>query len=638
MNRKRIHRPAPRRQDRCWLPSQRLSGKGLARSAGSRRTWLADRRSAGTADAVAVIWPELESPGLPERPEFPIHVLPEPLRGWAHSEAIATQTPVDLAAMLGLAVAAACVAKRVEFAVRCGWIEPLNLYVVVMLEPANRKSGVFSDATAPLRDFERKELERLATAIRDYRVQVRVLEGRQKRLEYRAAKEDDPKQRQQLTQEATEAANELAMLTPVVAPRLIVDDLTSEKLASLLVEQGGRIACMSAEGGVFDLMKGAYSKNGIPLFSVYLQGHAGDDIRVDRVSRPAEHVSRPAITMALAVQPEVIRGMADQPAFRGRGLLARFLYCLPQSTLGHRDVNPPAMPDCIAEDYATLVRTLCRLSPCQDNDGRLMPYYLQPSPRALDLLHEFIAEIEPELGQGGRLAGLQDWGGKLVGAVVRIAGVMHMIANAQHFNGWAIPVSPETMQSAITIGRYLTSHAEAAFLLLQTDRARADAEHILGWIHRHGRREFTRRELYQATKNRFSRAEDLDGPLEELVEHGIVRRKAAAEQPKQGRPAGPVFEVNPALFSDMSSSKRTLSMHPQYPQKSGIAEPLRNNGDIGGASQDLDAATGSDREEVGEKEDRVTETYPQYPQNSTSDRTRGIYGDIGALAGRQRSD
>ena len=74
--------------------------------------------------------------------------------------------------------------------------------------------------------------------------------------------------------EAGNLAAELAEQTEPVLPRLIVDDATAEKLGMMLAEQGGRIASMSPEGGVFDLMAGLYSKSGMPQFGVYLMGHS----------------------------------------------------------------------------------------------------------------------------------------------------------------------------------------------------------------------------------------------------------------------------------------------------------------------------------------------------------------------------
>lgn len=82
-------------------------------------------------------------------------------------------------------------------------------------------------------------------------------------------------------------------------PRLIVDDATAEKLGIMLAEQGSRIASMSPEGGVFDLMAGLYSKNGIPQFDVYLKGHSGDDLVTDRVSRKSLRVEQPALTCVM---------------------------------------------------------------------------------------------------------------------------------------------------------------------------------------------------------------------------------------------------------------------------------------------------------------------------------------------------
>jgi replicative DNA helicase len=76
---------------------------------------------------------------------------------------------------------------------------------------------------------------------------------------------------------------------------------------------------------VFDQMAGRYSQSGGPNLGVYLKGHVGDLLKVDRRGRPPEYVERPCLTIGLAVQPEVLRGLASRPGFRGRGLLARFL-------------------------------------------------------------------------------------------------------------------------------------------------------------------------------------------------------------------------------------------------------------------------------------------------------------------------
>ena len=76
-------------------------------------------------------------------------------------------------------------------------------------------------------------------------------------------------------------------------------------------------------------MAGRYNQAAGSNLGVYLKSHAGDLLKVDRRGGPPEYVERPCLTIGLTVQPEVLQGLADRPGFRGRGLLARFLYSLP---------------------------------------------------------------------------------------------------------------------------------------------------------------------------------------------------------------------------------------------------------------------------------------------------------------------
>jgi hypothetical protein len=414
----------------------------------------------GTAAPKPEEWGAIEPLGIANVPPFPVAVLPPVLAQFVTAEAEATQTPPDLAAMLVLAVCAAAVAKKVEVQVRDQWLEPVNLFTVTVLEPGNRKSAVFSHATAPMREYEEVLVEQERPELARRQAQRRQRERQMKALEEKAAKKGDA----EAAHEAEEIAVELATTPEPALPRLIVDDATSEKLGAILAEQGGRIASMSPEGGVFDLMAGLYSKSGMPQFGVYLMGHAGDDLRVDRISRKGEHVKRPALTMGLAIQPSVLEGLLENSAFRGRGLLARFLYSLPESRIGSRKIEPNPVPETVSQAYHDVVWRLCEL-PWEPGQ----PHYLQPTDDAWLLLRQFMQDLEPELGAGGELDCAQDWGSKLAGAVARIAGVLHCVVHADSSPGM-YPVAATTMQSAIEIGSYAVVHALAAFEAMQADK------------------------------------------------------------------------------------------------------------------------------------------------------------------------
>jgi replicative DNA helicase len=327
-------------------------------------------------------------------------------------------------------------------------------------------------------------------------------------------------------------------------PRWLVDDATPEALAGLLATYG-RIALLSPEGDVFDQMAGRYNQQAGPNLGVYLKGHAGDLLKVDRRGRPPEYVERPCLTIGLAVQPEVLRGLAGRPGFGGRGLLARFLYSLPQSLVGRREVGAPPAPQAMADRYAVELQALAAsLSRTPGDD----PAVLTLDPQAGDLLLGFERDLEPRLAAGsGDLAHLAGWAAKLAGATCRLAALLHLASHLRH--GWAQPIGTETFAAAVRLADYLIDHARAVFDLMGADPRIQDARWLLDWIDRTGRGQFSRRDAHRAApRGRFAKATDLEPALRLLEEHGYLRRvdPEPSQDPRgRGRPASPRFLVNP---------------------------------------------------------------------------------------------
>lgn len=513
--------------------------------------------------AAAQAWLEVVSFDVLDVPEFPTRALPDVLRQWVEAESHATQTPADLAALLALAVCSATVARCIVIEARAGWREPVNLFVAVLLEPGNRKSAVFADSMRPLRELEAELIEAARPEVARAQSDRRQAESRLRKLEKLAAEKGDAEARH----EAGNLAAELADGAEPVLPRLIVDDATSEKLGMMLAEQGGRVASMSPEGGVFDLMAGLYSKSGIPQFGVYLMGHSGDDLITDRVSRKSVRVERPALTCAYAMQPAVIEGLAENTAFRGRGLLARFLYAAPQSWVGRRETAPAPVSDATRGAYRQAVRALA------DVEGEHVLRLMTDASAALQVWE---AEIETMLGDGGQMEIMRDWGAKLAGATLRLAAVLHCVGH-----GPAGRIEGPTIAAAVEIGRYLVPHAEAALNLMAAKDVSGDddARYVLRWIERHGRREFTKRDAQQHGKRRFPKADDIDPALAELTRRNYIRLRPA-EAASPGRPPSPTYEVNPAAFANDKLEKRSHNSHNSTePADNGNSENIESASD-----------------------------------------------------------
>lgn len=515
----------------------------------SRLAALEAEQAAGRreeADALSAPWEEpVPLDGTTDLPAFPVEVLPSWLREWVTAEAEALQVPVDLPAMLALAVCAAAVAGRVAVRVRDGWVEPANLYVVVALPPGERKSAVFADATRPIEEREADLARQAAPEIAQAAAEFRMAEAARDRAEAEAARAK-PEERASKTAQAIELARALADMTVPAMPRLLTADCTPEALASLLAEQGGRMAVMAPEGDTFDLMAGRYS-SGTPNLGVYLQAHAGDTIRVSRRTR-AEYVPAPALTIGLAVQPEVLSGLQAKPGFRGRGLLGRFLYALPASLVGRRSTSPDPVPGATRAQYERAVLALLGLSAGTDADGRPAPHVLTLTSAAAAEITDFSGRLEPRLAPGADLAGMTDWAAKLAGAVARLAGVLHCAEMAGTADPWCHPIDAATTRAAVHLGEtYLAPHAMAAFGLMGADPVLDGARRVLAWLRDTQSESFTKRDAHYALQGSFAHASGLDEPLRSLEERGFIRAVPPAAHAAPGRKPSPRFLVHPRL-------------------------------------------------------------------------------------------
>ena len=407
-----------------------------------------DQQIARESDGLAGAWgPPLPLKAAHDLPAFPTSAFPPSLREFVEAEALATQTPVDMAALFTLGSFAAVSGGRVVVEPVPGWVEGTNIFVVAVMEPGSRKSAVERDVKAPIVELERALAEKERTNIAELASRRRVAEARRDRAEKEAANAK-PSDRFGLEREAFDATRAVDEIVVPPLPRFFTADATPEALGSLLAAHNGRMAVLSAEGGIFDLMAGRYS-NGIPNLDVFLSGHAGDTLRVDRRNRAPECVDRPALTMALAAQPFVLRKLGRNGEMTGRGLLDRFLYAVPVGNVGFRKSSPPPMPERTRNLYASQLTTLATSLAPYDQE----PYVLTLEPDAVDALTGWREELEPRRRPEGDLGAMQGWASKLDGATVRIAGLIHLMAHVS--DGFGRPIGRATMESAICVARYL---------------------------------------------------------------------------------------------------------------------------------------------------------------------------------------
>lgn len=490
-------------------------------------------------------------------PRFPTEALPAWLREFVEGEAIATQTPTDLAGTLVLSAIAAAAARRVVVEPKPGWREPVNLYTVCVLPSGSRKSAVFRDVVSPVEKVEQKAVEvargRIAVAMEEAEQLKREVARLKKKTADGDADDDE-------MNAATRRLNEHTIPS---YPRLIADDVTAEQLEVLLERHGGRMGVFSAEGNVFDLMAGRYSKSGVMNIGVFLQAHAGDTIRVDRVTREPVMIQNPALTLGLAVQPSVVDGLADRKEFRGRGLTARFLYALPESNVGRREINPPPLSEHVRSVYERNLSKLFETDEPADDFGDQTdgPHIeeirvLRFDDEATGLFDRFRADVESALNAGGDLSDIVEWGSKLPGAVARIAALLRIAERPGDPVSKIAIIPMDIVERAIKLGRYFVPHARAAFALMGADPAMADAMFVMDRIVANEVMSISKRDLFEQTKGRFKKVKNLDPALVILQEHEYLRRQEQSSRSGPGRRPSPVFDVNPFTWSQYSQKSQ----------------------------------------------------------------------------------
>ena len=385
----------------------------------------------------------------------------------------------------------------------------------------------FEQMTTFLYEYEQEYNKAHSMEIRENHLQresmERQISGLQKKLERKESREMELELRQ-----LQEQLEETPELKPV---RFFADDCSSEALTSLMAANNGVFSVISTEGGIFDIMAGRYSNKS--NIDVWLKGHCGDAIYVDRMTREAECIMHPALSAILSIQPSVLDEIMSNTTMTGRGLIARFLYASPPSRIGSRVFRTQPIPPEVTAAYRSLIFRLMALPIGGDTQT------VHLSEKAFDLMADYFQEHEKFLvGEGQAIS---DWASKYIGAVLRIAGLLH----CADMEDDKTEVTASTMSKAIQIGKYFLAHSTYAYSMMGTDLTIQKAKFVLAKLKKKNVSVIKRSELFQMCRGKFFKKTEKIFPTLELLEgHGYIRLEEPERQ-SVGRPADVKIIVNP---------------------------------------------------------------------------------------------
>jgi hypothetical protein len=467
-------------------------------------------------------------------PQFPLRELYSliPASSWFIYEASEmVQAPVDLLGSCVLGELSIACRGRYPVCLPNGHRERPCFYIAPIAPPSERKSGVITAVTRPLVDYEIEYNQEHGGEVAQSESELKLLQGRIAKAERDAINAKKSDDRMLAEHELGELNNQLAEFEAVEPLRLFGADVTPEKLSALIKAQDGVFALVSAEGGgVFENIGRYCDKGGL---EIYLNGHSGDRVCVDRKGSASIVIDNPTLNLILPCQPSVINDLFSDNQKSGRGLLSRILFVKCSSRVGSRNFTSKPIDERIAANYHNLCHNM--LSASSKGDLRF-------DDTALDVCETFHNEIEPQLTQGsGELEFMGDWGGKLEGQMLRIAGLLHCIAAFEESrNPVDTFINADEARAAVTLARFFLAHAKAVYTEQREPRGLKNARYLWERIISLNSLSFNKSELTRKVQNKVDF--DYSEALKRLADNGYIRIEYATTG--RGRPTEQII-INP---------------------------------------------------------------------------------------------
>jgi Protein of unknown function (DUF3987) len=473
-------------------------------------------------------WRPDEDDDLGYRP-FPVAALPEPVRGFVAAGAQAIGCDESFLALPTMAGLAAAIGNTRILELKRGWYAPPILWCAVIGESGTAKTPAFKLVMQPIRERQRKALERHADEMRKYKAD----QARWKK-DMGAWERDN-----NTTEDPPEEPKEPQ------AERFFVSDTTVEALAPILLRnpRGLLLARDELSGwfGSFDRYAakgkaGADSANWNSMFNA-------EPISVDRKTPnlPTIFVPRAAVCICGGVQPGILQ-RALSKEHRDSGLGARLLLTYPPrkpKRWTEADIDPAA-----EAELAKLFDRLLDLQPTCDKEGKPWPLLVRLAPDAKAAYEAYYnAHAEEQAELTGDLSAA--WS-KLEEYAARLALVIHFVRWAAEDPTLENPAILDlaSMKVGIRLAQWFKHEARRVYAMLDETDDDRDERRLAEWIDRKGGAA-TPREVQQGC--RWLKAPGAaEKALEELVKAGRGTWQDVPTTTKGGRPARKFVQSTPS--------------------------------------------------------------------------------------------
>jgi hypothetical protein len=329
-----------------------------------------------------------ESPEPPEPTQtraFPLHCLPPICEAMAQSVCETVRVLESLSGCCVLGILSAAVGAGLQVRSGANRLTRGNLYLLSSAESGSGKSEAFRHLAKPLLEFEAERVTVWKAETKPgLAAEYKVLEAEIAKLTKTAGKANGATEREEIREQLKEKLAARDEIEPRLrTPALSCEDVTGEKLAVLLAQNGEQIASLSPDAvAIVNILLGRYNKRDRTDEGIYLKAFTGDRSKVDRQSRESVLIESPCLTALWLTQPDKLESLLAERSLSDGGLIPRILVCHTHCVAREIVADAPEIPTSVERNYADLIHGLVKTYRFADE-----PFTIEPTPNALQALN-----------------------------------------------------------------------------------------------------------------------------------------------------------------------------------------------------------------------------------------------------------
>ena len=470
-----------------------------------------------------------------EIPRFPVRCMG---RAERYIKSVAASYQVDPGMVGGCVIGTLGTCNQGKYVVHAfgDWFEPVSIFHLTAADSGENKTQTQHETVeSPITEYERTNNQQFAPMVLEWESEKEIIEGQIKSEMDRLKKgKGDRDKLKDLQSQLLE--HERDKVSPV---RLLTCDSTPQALEKIMAAYGGSMTiCTDEAASMFEVIAGKYSNEAADT-GVYCKGYSGSRIITDRIGRETVTIEHPALSINAMIQPGLLAKYMGNEVFRTSGLMARFLYSFPPSMLEYQQPDSPPIDRALRDGYRQAVNGML-VTTMEE------PAVLELTAEAKELFSQYYIEIRDRMVDGD-LTAIKDYGNKVRGNALRIAGNLHCLRYAYSIQDDGIfdsgryhDIDADTMRDAIELSRYYVACAIHAYNGGPTEAER-DALYIWDRLIKAGTDSISKGRLHNACK-KFRTADEMKPGLDLLTERGYI---AVTTAQTKGRPSITIT-INPA--------------------------------------------------------------------------------------------